>query len=89
MSGRTTETETIRAARGRHYCDWCGQGVERGESYKRYRAFGNDGAGTVKMHPECYDAMQDEVTAEGGWIEWVFGENERPQRAASQEVPQL
>ncbi len=34
-------------------------------------------ASTVKMHPECFEAMQDAASEEGGWLEWTPGQ-ERP-----------
>jgi hypothetical protein len=35
---------------------------------------------TVKMHPECLDAMTEEAHEAGGWITWVPGEAERPKK---------
>ena len=71
-----TETETHKAKK-RHRCDWCWQSVDAGETYKRYRYYAHGDAGTVKMHPECHDAMQVEANEEGGWFEWTPGQ-ERP-----------
>ena len=71
-----TETTTQKAAK-RHQCTWCWQFIDPGKEYKRYRHFDGNDAGTVKMHPECYDAMQEEATEEGGYLEWTPG-RERP-----------
>lgn len=71
-----TETETHKAKK-QHRCDWCWQFVEVGETYKRYRYYNGGDVGTVKMHPECHDVMQDEAREEGGWFEWTPGQ-ERP-----------
>ena len=72
-----TPTETHKAVK-QHRCDWCWQFIHPGETYNRYRFYGGDAdVGTVKMHPECYEAMQEEARAEGGWIEWTPGQ-ERP-----------
>ena len=65
-------------ARTNHVCTWCGEAINAGESYHRYRWFGSDGPVQVKMHPECLDAMRDEARAEGGPIEWMPGECDRP-----------
>jgi hypothetical protein len=72
----TTPTETHKAQK-RHRCLWCWQFIEPGETYNRYRVYNDDGASTVKMHPECHDAMQEEALQEGGFIEWTPGQ-ERP-----------
>lgn len=73
----TTETKTHKARKS-HKCDWCCHHIESGELYKRYRWFGRDEASTVKMHPECYAAMQEAaVFEESGYIEWTPGQ-ERP-----------
>lgn len=77
-----TATETHQAQK-RHRCDWCWQFVEVGEEYKRYRSFYQGNAGTVRMHPECYDAMQDAIIEEGGWLEWTPGQ-ERPEKKTGQ-----
>ena len=52
--------------------------IEPGDTYLRYRFFDCGDAGTVKMHPECYEAMQEEAKQEGGFMEWTPGEHERP-----------
>lgn len=75
-----TPAETHKA-RKRHRCDWCWQFIEPNSAYSRYRFYNGGDVGTVKMHPECLDAMQEEATEEGGFIEWTPGQ-ERPDRAA-------
>jgi len=68
----THSTEpTTQRARKRHRCTWCWQFIEMGEQYKRYRFFDCGDAGTVKMHPECFDAMQVEAKEWGGYFEWT------------------
>lgn len=72
---------TTQAARKRHRCTWCWQHIEIGETYKRY--FYADGdTGTVKAHPECYDAIQEYAAEEGGYYTWVPG-MERPERQST------
>ena len=71
-----TEIETHKAKK-QHRCDWCWQFVNADETYKRYRYYNGGDVGTVKMHPECHDVMQDEAREEGGWFEWTPGQ-ERP-----------
>jgi len=72
----TTPIETHKAKK-QHRCEWCWQLIEAGETYSRYRFYDDGEAGTVKMHPECFEAMQDEASDEGGWVEWTPGQ-ERP-----------
>jgi len=64
-----TEVATHQA-RIDHQCDWCGQRIDAGTQYKRYRWLDGADAATVKMHPECHDAMQEAALDEGGYIEW-------------------
>lgn len=76
MGSMTTVTE--QAAKKQHKCSWCGERIEIGERYTRYRVFMDGDAGTVKMHPGCYEAMLEAARHEGGWIEWTPGDAERP-----------
>lgn len=71
-----TNPTTQRAAK-QHRCTWCWQFIDAGDNYTRYRFFSYGDASTVKMHPECYGAMQDAAREEGGNIEWTPGQ-ERP-----------
>lgn len=80
---RYTETETHKANKV-HRCTWCWQGIDAGDEYKRYRWFGYGDAATIKMHPECYDLMQEMAIEEGGYIEWTPG-MERPQKGTNDE----
>lgn len=72
-------------ARKRHRCSWCWQQIEVGEKYRRYRFYDDGEAATVKMHPECHDAMQEAAREEGGVIEWTPGQ-ERPASQPAQEL---
>jgi len=69
-----TETETHRANKN-HGCSWCGQRINSGEVYQRYRYYDGGDAMTIKMHPECHSAMQEAAAEEGGWIEWITGQD--------------
>lgn len=75
MASQTEATEHV--AQKRHRCTWCWQTIAIGDQYKRYRYFDGGDAGTVKMHPECYGAMQEAAAEEGGFLEWTPG-MERP-----------
>ena len=71
-----TQAETHKA-RKKHRCEWCWQVIEPGTEYKRYRFYDAGDAATIKMHPECFVAMEIEAEAEGGFIEGTPGQ-ERP-----------
>lgn len=73
----TTSHETIQSAKKRHACTWCGESINVGETYMRYRWFRDGDAGTNKMHPECDAACNDAAREEGGWIEFMPGEHAR------------
>jgi hypothetical protein len=69
---------TVQKAKKPHRCSWCWQLIEPGDQYKRYRYFSDGDAGTVKMHPECFDDMQTQASEWGHPFEWTPGEFERP-----------
>ena len=75
-----TEVETHKARKA-HRCDWCWQRIDEGTEYKRYRYFDGGEAATIKMHPECIGAMQEEAAHWGGYFEWTPGQ-ERPEVGA-------
>lgn len=70
----TTEVET-HVAHKKHSCGWCCQIILPGDMYKRYRYYDGGDAGTVKLHPECYAAMCEAASEEGGYIEWTPGQD--------------
>lgn len=72
-----SNVETVKAAKKRHRCSWCAEGIEVGETYKHYRSFGDDGWATVKLHQECYDAMEELAAEEGSDVEFSPGDNPR------------
>lgn len=73
----STEVREIKSSRKKHACSWCPETIQPGESYSRYRYYGSEGAGTVKLHPECSKAMH-EVGSEYGYGEEFYpGENPR------------
>lgn len=75
--GHSTELQSITAARSAHRCSWCAERIEVGAPYKRYRYFDGGDAGTVKLHPECNDILDETVREEGWDYEFHAGENPR------------
>lgn len=76
-----TTPEIIKAAKKRHICSWCGQRIETGDAYKRWRCYDGIDAGTVKMHPECCDVCTAELR-KSGENEFTPYDNERPVAAS-------
>lgn len=76
-----TQIEQIKSAKKKHSCDWCGERIEPGSSYFRWRFFSQshrDEFGTCKLHPECYQDNQSMPRIElvDGWTPGQFS---RPQ----------
>lgn len=72
-------TPVSRNAAARHRCSWCYELINPGERYMKYRYFSSGDAATVKMHPECHEAMLQAADEEGGSIEWTPGQD-RPRQ---------
>ena len=77
-----TEVETHKARKA-HRCEWCWQRIDEGTEYKRYRYYNGSETATIKMHPECMEAMQEEAAHWGGDFEWTPGQ-ERPKVGADE-----
>ena len=58
-----TTTPTWQTARKEHACDWCGEKIEVGQRYRRWRWFDGGDTSVVKAHEECNAA-------------WVYASNE-------------
>lgn len=78
-----SDAKTV-AARKRHLCTWCGQGIERGEQHKTWTSI-DDRWFRSRMHPECFPAMQAEL-GECGENTYQPFSNARPEPEAT---PQL
>ena len=50
-----TQPETRKSRKARR-CDSCGEAIDVGGLYRRWRCFDARDAETVQMHPECHDA---------------------------------
>jgi len=76
-----TPTETPKA-RKPHRCMSCGEKIEVGEKYIRWRCY-DDGASTNKMHVECYQMHCDDAETGGGSWEYCPFSYERPTHGAN------
>ena len=52
-----SETRHVKKSRKSYHCDWCYDLIEKGSAYKTWFCFGENV--TVRMHTECYDAMNN------------------------------
>lgn len=77
----TLETLT---ARKPHVCMSCGERINVGETYNRWRCFDGGDVSTNKMHPECYAMHCDLAEGLGQW-EYTPYSHERP--AAQESKP--
>ena len=69
----TFHHNSVKRSRKERQCDWCAEKIEVGQPKESYRwADGSDG-GTVRMHPECYDAMREKCQIEPD-LEWSPGD---------------
>lgn len=72
--GYATPAETHRAAK-QHRCDWCGEPIAVGETYQRWRWYGDGTISAVRSHQECVAAAH-EAAAEWGSDEVTFNRSE-------------
>jgi hypothetical protein len=68
-----TPAETHKA-RLQHVCDWCGEAINPGANYQRWRYYG-DRVSTVKAHPECFEAA-GELASEWGADDVLFNRSD-------------
>lgn len=73
----TFHEQSVARSRKVRQCHWCAEKVEVGQPYKSYRFRDCGDIGYVAVHPECYDAMHEMASMEGGWFEWSIGDFKR------------
>ena len=56
--GDSVGCKEIKKARKAHKCDWCAEDIVRGACYSRWAWFEDGSACTVKVHPECLEALR-------------------------------
>lgn len=78
-----TDVESPKA-RKPHRCDSCGELINPGDEYKRWRCYDGGDASTCKLHPECL-AMHEADANACGEFQWEFEKwgHERPAPATA------
>lgn len=76
----TVFTDSTHAAAKRYQCYYCGQPIEKGESYGRRTGVSYGDFWTMHYHPEC-DDYAVEHWDEGDWECHCTGDFERPMTA--------
>lgn len=71
-------TPELRTARTGKPCTWCGQRINPGDKYTHQRVKVEGEMTTNNLHPECNEALDEAVAAEGGSVIFSPGGNERP-----------
>lgn len=84
----TLLSEAERTARKAHRCIWCWESIRVGDRYLDERSIYDGNMQRNRFHPECHDAMRQAASEEGGVIEWIPGENERPVKAPAPQADQ-
>ena len=73
-----SDTLWVKKARKSHLCCWCHEAIEEGSRYAKWTDF-DEGMSTSKLHPECFEVMQDEALYWGYDFEWTIGSYPRGQ----------
>lgn len=72
-----TEDRLIKSAQKPHGCSWCWSLIEVGNPYITYRFFDGGDVSTVKMHPECRQALDIVIQKERDTVYFTPGDNQR------------
>lgn len=74
---RSGHPDTIFHCKKNHKCSWCDEQITKGSAYIRWANFDSDTVDSVKMHPECMDALDEWRDMNPGEIEFFPGEFQR------------
>lgn len=69
---RATVPILIKRAAHQHQCDWCGELINKGFGYHKWTVF-HERVDTCRLHPECYDAMEEVRERDPHFNEWTPG----------------
>lgn len=70
-------SDTVRRAAKQHRCIWCGQAINKGDSYHDERSVYYGSIQRNRWHPECLEYARDDMR-ESGDQEFMPWSNERP-----------
>lgn len=66
----TFHFQEVNKSQKKRICSWCPEDIEIGQPYKSYQFRDGGDTGYFAFHPECYSAMQEMASKEGGWFQW-------------------
>jgi hypothetical protein len=69
----TFHQRSVKRSRKTRTCTWCGEPIEIGHPYQSYRWADGTESGTVLLHPECGDAM-DQACKRDPYLIWSHGD---------------
>lgn len=84
-----TDVIMHRAIKKSHRCTWCGETIEIGGQYRRYRSYDGSDVQTVKMHPECYDDCAEVASHDQGDFHFSPYMQERPKPDTTNQPAQM
>lgn len=70
-------SDTVRRAAKQHRCIWCGQAINKGDSYHDERSVADDSFQNHRWHPECKAYANEDMLGGGDW-EFLAWSNDRP-----------
>lgn len=68
---------TVKKSSKPYQCSWCIEQIEQGQPYSFYGWRDGKETGVERMHPECFAAMREMESIEGGWFFWIVGDFHR------------
>lgn len=75
--GTTWGEKYIKAKRKPSQCVWCNERIEVGQPASKWAWQDGRDITFNEAHPECAEAIQRAAAEEGGYFEFMPGENER------------
>lgn len=72
----TIDERIVKSARKNHVCNWCGESINKGQSYHYWAGVHEGEFGTCKTHPECEAAADRTMKHNNVWW-WEFWDHER------------
>lgn len=71
---------SVRIARKKYRCIWCGERIQKGDNYVRETGVNDGDFFAQKYHPECKTRFLEvaDANGDGGWMEFEAYGEQRP-----------